>query len=71
MTKQADGTYEPTPIPGKMSVSYGFGGTPPLDMEEARTVNLEQYQRARICYLNYRNVLAAALATMPCAKPMD
>jgi len=71
MTKQTDGTYEPTPISGKMSVNYGFGGTPPLDMEEARTVNLEQYQHARICYLSYRNVLAAALATMPCAKAMD
>lgn len=71
MTKQADGTYEPTPISGKMSVSYGFGGTPPLDMEEARIVNLEQYQRARMCYQCYRNVLTAALASMPCAKPTD
>lgn len=54
-----------------VSVSYGFGGTPPLDMEAARTVNLEQYQRARMCYLSYRNVLAAALASMPFVKPMD
>lgn len=71
MTEQADGTFKATPISGKMSVSYGFGGTPPLDMERARTVNLEQFQRARICYLSYRNVFAAALASMPCAKPMD
>lgn len=71
MTRQSDGTFKPTPMPGKMSVSYGFGGTAPLDMEEARSVNLQQYRRARKCYQSYRTVLAAALVSMPSAKPMD
>ena len=47
MTRQPDGTYLPTPIAGKMSVRYDFGGTEPLDMEDARAANLEQYRRAR------------------------
>lgn len=62
MVKQADGTWAPTPIPGKLSPSYGFGGTLPLNMEEARAANLEQYQRARSCYESYRKLLAAGTA---------
>lgn len=64
MSKQPDGTYMPTPIPGKMSVSYGFGGTEPLDMEKARAANLDQYRRARECYTKYRGLLSASLASM-------
>lgn len=65
MSKQPDGTYMPTPIPGKMSVSYEFGGTEPLDMEKARAANLDQYRRARECYTKYRGLLAVSLASMP------
>ena len=38
--QQPEGTSKPPPIPGKVSVSYGFGGTPPLDdMDEAQVSN--------------------------------
>ena len=69
MTRQPDGTYLPTPIAGKMSVRYDFGGTEPLDMEDARAANLEQYRRARECYANYRIVLSAGLASLPPVLP--
>ena len=67
MIKQPDGTYRDIPT-GKMVASYGFGGTPPLDLEKARLANLEQYQRARRCYESYRKLLAAGLEKMPLAK---
>ena len=53
-----------------MVVSYGFGGTPPLDMEEARIANLEQYQRAHACFESYRRILSAAMAEMPFKKDL-
>lgn len=65
LSKQPDGTYLPTPILGKMSVCYGFGGTEPLDMEKALAANLDQYRRARVCYTKYRDLLAVGLASMP------
>jgi hypothetical protein len=68
LSKQSDGTYSPTPIPNKMSVIYGFGGTEPLDMEQARAANLDQYRRARECYAKYRSLLTVGLASMPLAQ---
>lgn len=69
MSEQADGTYLPTPIPEKMSVSYEFGGMQPLNMEEARVANLEQYQRARDCFVKYRDLLHTGFVEMPLAQP--
>lgn len=57
LKKQPDGTYRDEPILGKLSVSYGFGGTQPIDLEEARISNLEQYQLARTCYNQYFELL--------------
>lgn len=65
MKAQKDGTYRDVPIPGKMYVRYGFGGTPPLDMEVARKANMEQYLRTRACFLGYRDILSIAMADMP------
>jgi len=65
MTELPDGTYIQSPIPGKLAVVYGFGGTDPLDTERARSENLEQYLRARECYDKYRAVLNAGLSSMP------
>ena len=65
MEQQDDGTYEQRPIPGKMAVSYAFGGIPPLDMEQARTANLDQYVRARATYDRYRILLAAGMSALP------
>ena len=57
MKEQSDGTYRAKPIPGKLSVSYGFGGLRPIDLEEARQLNLKQYQLARACYNQYFELL--------------
>lgn len=65
LEKQADGSYLQVSVPGKMVVSYGFGGTPPLDMDAARIANLEQYRQARECFESYRRLLSGAMAGMP------
>lgn len=62
MKEQPDGTYRAEPIPGKLSVSYGFGGTQPIDLEEARILNLKQYQLARACYHQYFELLKSKTA---------
>lgn len=36
MEQGPDGRFNLVPIPGKMCVQYGFGGTPPLDLVAAR-----------------------------------
>lgn len=65
MKRLDDGTYEERTIPGKMAVSYAFGGIPPLDMEQARTINLDQYLRARVTYNHYRTLLSAGMSKLP------
>lgn len=67
MKKQPNGTYIKT-LTGKVVPSYGFGGTPPLDLEKAHAANLEQYRRARKCYESYRKLLATGMEAMPLAK---
>jgi hypothetical protein len=65
LVEQPDGTWIPTPIPGKVAVSYAFGGMDPLDMERARTANVDQYLRARACYSAYCSLLASGMALIP------
>ncbi len=62
MKKQPDGTYQAEPIPGKLSVSYGFGGTQPIDLKDVRELNLKQYQLARACYKQYFELLQSTVA---------
>lgn len=69
LVNQADGTLIDVLIPGKMSTCYGIGGTPPLDLDKARTVNLEQYHRARACFELFQDLLAKAMTSLPLAKP--
>lgn len=69
LERQPDGAYRQVAVPGKMVVSYGFGGTPPLDMEAYRIANLEQYRRARACFERYRRLLSDAMAGIPPATP--
>lgn len=57
--------YQMTKIPGKVQVSYGFGGIPPLHLEEARRLNLEQYYSARRCYEAYLALLKTSIASLP------
>jgi hypothetical protein len=68
MVQQPNGTFMRSPMPGKVSVSYGFGGTPPLDMDKAQAANFDQHLRARSCFECYRSLLAGAMATLPLVK---
>lgn len=52
-------------VPGKMTVSYGYGGTLPLDLEIVRSANLVQYQKARSCFAHYFKLLEATVAKIP------
>ena len=56
-----DGSYVLKDIPGKLAVSYGFGGTPPLDLETVRAANISQFEKARSCYIECRALLEAAV----------
>ncbi len=56
-----DGSYVVENVPGKLTVSYGYGGTPPLNLEVVRAANLDQYEKARSCYVEYRALLEAVV----------
>lgn len=66
--KNKDGELVRVDIPDKMSVCYGFGGTPPLDLETVRKANLTQYQNALSCYIEYRALLQATVAKIASLK---
>lgn len=65
MEKQADGTYQDVLVPGKMMVGYGYGGTPPLNMEQAQKENLGQFGRALSAYESYRILLFKEMNKLP------
>jgi len=65
LIEQEPGRFALVDTPGKMQVSYGFGGRGPLDLAESHAANLAQYQRARACFEAYVEILDAALAQMP------
>lgn len=68
------GTFDEVEVDGKMSVQYGFGGMSPLDLEEARVANVEQFLKARHCYALYRQLLVMAgvgAGTVPPEPPND
>ncbi|GAA6132181.1 hypothetical protein NBRC116187_25410 [Halopseudomonas sabulinigri] len=57
-----DGTYVYEILPSELTVSYGIGGMPPLDLEAVFAANLVEYEKARSCYLEYRALLETAVA---------
>ncbi len=61
LERGSDGSFHEISIPGKMCVSYGFGGTPPLDLDAVRIENEGQFKLARDCYENYLTVLKIAV----------
>lgn len=69
LAQQPDGTFRLTPVVGRLTVSYGLGGTEPLAMKSAWGVCLTQYRRARLCYDQYRALLRTGLAGMTPAHP--
>lgn len=65
LVEQEPGRFVLVDIPGKVQVSYGFGGRQALDLTETYAANLQQYQRARECFEAYVGILDAALEQMP------
>ena len=47
MRECSDGRFEAVPVPGKLAVTYGYGGIPPIDPGQAREVNFRQFERAK------------------------
>ena len=62
---QPDGTYKDLPVPGKMAVSYGFGGTSPLGMREAWEANLNQFNAGKRSFEAYVALLSEVISNMP------
>jgi hypothetical protein len=62
MEQQADGSFMLVTIPNKMSVRYGFGGTPPLDLIAAYQANERQFRLARDCYGQFLSFLKKVVA---------
>ena len=65
LEQQPNGTYKDVPIPGKLSTSYGFGGTEPLSMQDAWKTNMVQFEQARQTFDAYVALLSEAIATLP------
>lgn len=65
MVQQPDGTFQDEPIPGKQQVSYGFGGTDPLQLRAVFEANLVEFEKASACFHAYADTLNKALATLP------
>lgn len=65
MEQQPDGTFEPVPVPGKLSTSYGYGGRSPLSMEDTWQANLTQFERACRAFDTYVALLTEAVAAIP------
>lgn len=60
-----DGSLEPRRVPGRLWVSYGYGGTDPLDFVASLVFNREQYDLTRSCYSELRTLLRCRLASVP------
>jgi hypothetical protein len=60
----SDGFFRQVLIPGKMCVTYGFGGTLPLDLDAVLIENERQLKLARDCYEKYLTVLKIAVAAI-------
>lgn len=65
MEQQPNGTYKDVPVPGKLSTSYGFGGTQPLSMQDAWEANLAQFEQSHRIFDSYVALLSEAIATLP------
>jgi hypothetical protein len=66
---QPDGTVLETEIPGKLAVSYGIGGTPPLRFEDVYEANMQQYSAAVRTFRAYEKLLGEMMEVMPEKPP--
>jgi hypothetical protein len=71
LEKQPDGSFLLVPVPNKMSVGYGFGGTPPLDLVAAYQANLAQYRLAHDCYALFSSLLRRIVETIAPLPPVE
>ncbi|MCX2768993.1 hypothetical protein [Pseudoalteromonas sp. B530] len=49
--------FEFRDVPGKISVRYSHGGYSPIDIKEARVINLSEFEKTYRCYIEYRELL--------------
>lgn len=63
LEQQTDGTFVDVPTDG-MTVSYGFGGTDPLDMRSAWQTNLDEYLLTDNAYSYYVELLREAIESV-------
>jgi hypothetical protein len=54
---RGDGYFHDVPVPGQISISYGFGGTDPLDLNQVREANVQQFEVAVACFDHYITLL--------------
>lgn len=64
MVLQADGSYRFKQVPGKMDISYSFGGIGPLTLKEIIEANSREYELAAIALDAYSDLLREVLAAM-------
>lgn len=57
MEPKGDGYFHAVAVPGQISISYGFGGTDPLDLNQVREVNVQQFEVAVACFDHYVTLL--------------
>lgn len=67
--EQEDGRLLEEPIPGRLSVWYGYGGLAPLSLSDLWTTNCSQFRTAEACFAAYISLMNAAISTMPRARP--
>ncbi len=61
---QADGSFSSEATSGKRTVSYAFGGIPPLRLHEMHAANQSEFAHARAAFEAYRDLLRELLAAI-------
>lgn len=65
MEPQEDGTGRIVEVPDRYVASYAIGGLQPLDIDTARTANVEQYTVARACFDFFTGILKSHADRLP------
>jgi hypothetical protein len=65
MVEQPNGTYVPTPHPSQKCVSYAFGGTEALDLQEVHRLSRQEFDQAVRVFNAYCALLRELLSALP------
>lgn len=65
LEKQAGEKFHEVLVSGQSAVSYGVGGTGPLDLNEVRKVNVTQFEIAVSCFSKYLEFLHTVVGNGP------